>query len=134
MVGGNRSSIERITPFLKLMGSNITHVGKVGSGQAAKMANQVIVSITRAAFGEAVAFAKNQGVTAETLLKALTGGMADSPHFQSYLPRLYELGNPIEFSSVVLKKDINNVADIADRSGIELPLVQLTAQRYREYE
>lgn len=47
MVGGSESVFERIKPLFDLMGKNITLVGGNGDGQTAKVANQIIVALTR---------------------------------------------------------------------------------------
>jgi 2-hydroxy-3-oxopropionate reductase len=133
MVGGSDAAVKQVLPLLALMGKTITHVGAVGSGQLAKMANQIIVTITRAAIGEALTLVRQQGGDPRMVVAALEGGLADSANLRDYAPRLFDRDEPMEFGSVILKKDICSAAGIALQAGLELPLTSITAERYRTF-
>ncbi|MCK9502561.1 MAG: NAD(P)-binding domain-containing protein [Porticoccaceae bacterium] len=133
MVGGDPRDFERMKPFLKLMGSNITRVGELGSGQTAKAANQIIVSITRAAVGEAMLFAARDGADPEQVRQALKGGLADSATLETYGARISSLENPVRFDSPILKKDVNNVVAAARELNIHLPVTSLVRDSYNEW-
>jgi 2-hydroxy-3-oxopropionate reductase len=61
MVGAADDVFARIEPILQVMGSNITHVGPNGSGQTAKVANQIIVALNIEAVAEALVYATRAG-------------------------------------------------------------------------
>ena len=46
MIGGKKNIVKKLMPIFKILGSKITHVGKIGSGQVAKACNQIIVAQT----------------------------------------------------------------------------------------
>ena len=78
MVGGRQTSFDRVKPLLELLGKNITHVGDVGAGQIAKIANQVIVALNIAAVGQALVFASKAGADPARVRQAPMGGFASS--------------------------------------------------------
>ena len=66
----------------------VSHMGDVGAGQAAKLANQIVVACTIAGLGEGVAYAEALGVAAEDFISAMGGGLADSEILQTMGPRI----------------------------------------------
>src|SRR5690606_9962159 len=78
MVGGDAEALARARPALDVLGSTITHVGPVGSGQVTKAINQVVIAGTYAAVAEGVALALASGIDVDAALSALGGGAAGS--------------------------------------------------------
>jgi 2-hydroxy-3-oxopropionate reductase len=130
MVGGKQEIFQRILPYFKLMGQNVSFIGEYGSGQAAKAANQVIVTLTRAAVGEALLLAIKNGANPETVRRALTGGLADSTTLQTYGSRIAKKDEPVEFDSPILRKDMNMVVKTAEKLGLDLPFSRLLQRMY----
>jgi len=130
MVGGDKEDFKVVLPYFEVMGDNINLIGAHGSGQTAKAANQIIVSVTRAAVGEALLFAQREGADPEQVRRALLGGLAHSAILDTYGARRSKLPNPIEFDSPILKKDINNIVATAAELGLELPFSRLTQEMY----
>lgn len=77
LVGGERKTFAEAAPVLACMGRP-TYLGSAGSGQTAKLANQLIVACYIGAVAEGVRFAERQGMDAAALIAALEGGFADS--------------------------------------------------------
>ena len=80
MVGGEQSVFDEVNDVFKTMG-NPTLVGPVGSGQVSKLANQIIVGLTIGAVAEAVTLCEKAGADPNKMIKALSGGWADSKIF-----------------------------------------------------
>ena len=79
MVGGDTAVFERLRPYLACMGTEITHCGPVGAGQAVKLMNNMVVAQTVVALAEALAVARASGaVDPKILFETLTKGSADS--------------------------------------------------------
>ena len=78
MVGGSASALNRCRAVLLAMGDHVTHLGDLGAGQIAKVANNVALAITMRAVHEALAFAESNGVNPETMRQLLTWGAANS--------------------------------------------------------
>lgn len=85
MVGGAPDILARIHPLLSAYAGNISHMGAIGSGQAAKICNQIIIFATTAALAEAFATARANGIEPQALAAALEGGFADSNMLREYL-------------------------------------------------
>ena len=79
---------ERVAPLLEVMGENVTVMGKVGTGQAAKVVNQLISFSAQVTVAEAMALARRSGLELDTLIPALAGGAADSVVLQILGPRM----------------------------------------------
>ena len=76
MTGGDGEIVDRLSDVFAVLG-RATHIGAVGSGQLAKLANQIIVGGTVAAIAEALHFAARGGANPAAVRKALMGGFAD---------------------------------------------------------
>jgi len=83
MVGGEQSVFDEVNDVFKTMG-NPTLVGPVGSGQVSKLANQIIVGLTIGAVAEAVTLCEKAGADPNKMIKALSGGWADSKILQTH--------------------------------------------------
>ncbi|MFC5757818.1 NAD(P)-dependent oxidoreductase [Rhizobium sp. GCM10022189] len=86
-VGGTQETFGRVRSMMRSMG-NPFYIGKVGSGQAAKLANQIIVGVTIAAVAEGLAYAESRGIDPGVLLEALEGGFAGSRVLKIHGPRM----------------------------------------------
>ncbi len=128
MVGGKKHAFERAKPLFEVMGSNIVHIGDNGAGQVAKTCNQILVSQTIAAVGEALILAKAAGVDPARVRSALLGGFASSKilevHGQRMLTRQFEPG----FKTKLHQKDIKIALQTAHDLGVALPGSALSAQ------
>ena len=121
MVGGSEAAFERVRPLFALMGKNITHVGAVGDGQTAKVANQIIVALNIEAVAEALVFAAKAGADPARVRAALMGGFASSRilevHGQRMIDRSFNPGFRIELH----QKDLNLALSTARSLGVALP-------------
>lgn len=78
MVGGDEDKFLKVKPLLETMGKTITYMGKEGSGQHAKLANQTVIAGTIMGVAEALVYAKNKGLDLDDMLNVITGGSANS--------------------------------------------------------
>ena len=88
MVGGDTNACERAKPVLAAMGRAVTHFGASGSGQAAKATNQIMCAGIIQAVGEAMAFAKAEGLPLEALVETLGKGAGSSWYFVNRAPNM----------------------------------------------
>jgi 3-hydroxyisobutyrate dehydrogenase-like beta-hydroxyacid dehydrogenase len=130
MAGGGDESFLRAAEVLQPMGI-VTHIGPVGSGQLAKLANQAIVGITIGAVSEALLLAARGGARPEKVREALLGGFAGSKileqHGERMLQRNFEPGAPAR----IQLKDLRMILDEARSEGLTLPLSQRVFEQYR---
>lgn len=78
MCGGKEDAVASVRPVLSVLAKRVCHLGPLGSGQAAKLCNQLIVSANIAAIAEALVLGREQGLDIAALPDALAGGWADS--------------------------------------------------------
>lgn len=130
MCGGEPAAFERARPLFELMGKNITHVGAVGDGQVAKVANQIIVALNIEAVSEALVFAARAGADPEKVRRALLGGFASSKvlevHGERMIKRAFDPGFRIELH----QKDLNLALSSAKTLGLALPNTASTQQLF----
>lgn len=125
LAGGSEADFARAEPVLRLMGRP-TRIGAVGAGQAAKLANQVIVGASIAAVAEAFRLAEAAGCDLGLLRDALRGGFADSRILDLHGKRMVD-GNFVPGGRAVLQlKDLNNALALASEKGLSLPVSQKT--------
>jgi 2-hydroxy-3-oxopropionate reductase len=131
MVGGSVESIARARQMMQAYAARITHMGPVGSGQAAKLCNQTIVASTIAAIAEAVALARNSGLDPEKLPEALKGGAADSPLLPIFVPRMVKSPSTLLSTITTMLKDIDSVWELARQTGTPIPVASAVHQVFR---
>lgn len=129
MAGGKLAQFERAAAVLRVLGRP-THVGPVGSGQMAKLANQMIVGITIGAVAEALLFCERGGANMAKVREAITGGFADSRILQVHGQRMIERDFAPRGKMSVQTKDLRNALATAEEIGFEAPITQLFEQLY----
>ena len=131
MAGGESDVIARVRGILECMG-RLTHVGPIGSGQLAKLANQTIVGITIAAVSEALLLAQAGGANPAAVQQALVGGFADSTILRLHGERIIEQKFEPGAKAEIQLKDLRTSRELAASLGLQLPVLQLTESLYRD--
>jgi hypothetical protein len=131
MVGGEAEVFERLRPLLGCMGTEVTHCGPAGAGQAVKLMNNMVVAQTVVALAEALAVARASGaVEPRVLFETLTKGSADSFVLRNHgMKSLLPDRHPTEgaFPTSYIIKDLSYAIGLAESCG--LTLTQATATR-----
>ena len=130
MVGGDQKVFDNSFDVLKTMG-NPTLVGPVGSGQVSKLANQIIVGLTIGAVAEAITLCEKAGADPNKMIKALSGGWADSKILQTPGKRMIEKDFTPKGSTYTHLKDMNNILDCANSYNTHLPISNLVKEMYK---
>ena len=130
MVGGEQSVFDEVNDVFKTMG-NPTLVGPVGSGQVSKLANQIIVGLTIGAVAEAVTLCEKAGADPNKMIKALSGGWADSKILQTHGKRMIDKDFTPKGKTSVHLKDMNNILECANSFNTHLPISNLVKEMYK---
>jgi len=130
MVGGEQKVFDDVTDILKAMG-NPTLVGPLSSGQVSKLANQIIVGLTIGAVAEAVTLCEKAGANPNKMIKALSGGWADSKILQTHGKRMIDKDFTPKGRTVVHLKDMNNILECANSHNTHLPISNLIKEMYK---
>ena len=130
MVGGEQKVFDDVEDILKAMG-NPTLVGPLSSGQVSKLANQIIVGLTIGAVAEAVTLCEKAGANPNKMIKALSGGWADSKILQTHGKRMIDKDFTPKGRTVVHLKDMNNILECANSYNTHLPISNLIKEMYK---
>jgi len=130
MVGGEQDVFNQSYDVLKTMG-NPTLVGPVGSGQVSKLANQIIVGLTIGAVAEAITLCEKSGANPDKMIKALSGGWADSKILQTHGKRMIDKDFTPKGRTSVHLKDMNNILECANSHNTHLPISNLVKEMYK---
>ncbi len=131
MVGGQAADFKRAQPVFGQLG-RATHVGPHGSGQLAKLANQMIVGITIGAVAEALLFTKAGGADMAKVKEAITGGFADSRILQVHGQRMVERDFAPRARLGIQLKDMRNALATAEEIGFVAPITALFEKLYAD--
>jgi len=127
-VGGEAADVDRARPVLEAMGRTITHVGPVGSGQAVKAVNQVILAGTYLGVAEGIVLATKAGLDVEQVVGALGGGAAQSWVLANRSGRMIANDYPLGFKIALHRKDLGIALELARETGSVLPIAALCEQ------
>ncbi len=122
MVGGDRAVFDQVRDVLGAMGSSVTHVGEIGAGNIAKLANQVVVALNIAAVSEAFVLAEKAGVPPASVFEAIRGGLAGSTVLEAKAPMMLEHNFKPGFRIDLHIKDLTNALETSHDVGAPLPL------------
>lgn len=128
MAGGAPEAVERVRPVLEAMGKRITHFGPAGSGQSAKLCNQILVAGNLLAACEAIVFAQKEGLDLNAVHQALTGGAANSWAFEVLGRKMVDRDFAPAFMVRLQQKDLRLVLGAANASHTPLPGTSLVHQ------
>lgn len=133
MAGASAADYARAEAILGAMGRP-TLVGPAGSGQVAKLCNQLIVGATLNIVAEALLLAQAAGADPAAVRSAIRGGFAESRildlHGQRMLERNFVAGGQVK-SQV---KDMHNILAAAEAAGVTLPVTNVVTERYLSIE
>jgi len=127
-VGGDAADLERARPVLEAMGTTITLVGPIGSGQAVKAVNQVILAGTYLGVAEGIVLAIKAGLDVEQTVAALSGGAAQSWVLANRSGRMLANDYPLGFKVALHRKDLGIALQLARETGTALPISALCEQ------
>ena len=130
MIGGDKKVFNKAEDLLKTMG-NPTLVGPVGSGQVAKLANQIVVGLTIGAVAEAVTLCEKAGADPIKMISALSGGWADSKVLQTHGKRMIDKDFSPKGKTSTHLKDMNNILECANNFNTHLPISNLVKEMYK---
>ena len=125
MVGGAEEVFNECKDLLLAMGKSAVRVGDVGSGNVAKLANQIMVALHLAAMSEAFVLGARAGVDPAAIFKAIRGGLAGSNVLEAKALRVLDGNFEPGFKIDLHLKDLGNALDAGRQMGVPL---FLTAQ------
>lgn len=133
--GGDTQTIHDLSLIYNILSQRVTCMGGIGTGQATKICNQLIVAANSTLIAEAVALAAKAGVDTRLLAPALAGGFADSKPFQILSPRMAtHLFEPVQWKVQTLSKDLNNAVQLAAQHQLDIPVAARALQQLQAHQ
>ena len=132
MAGGDSATISRIMPVLETISATVTHMGPVGSGQATKAVNQVMIAGIAEAVCEALALGEKLNLPSERLLSIVRAGAAGSWFLEHRGETMLEDSFDVGFKLSLLLKDLLICQDLARELNISMPTTEAAIKDYRE--
>ncbi len=140
MVGGTEEAFTQAKPILSLLGKKIIHTGVAGSGQAAKICNNMILGISMIAVSEAFTLAENLGLSPEKLFEVVTNSSGQCWAMSSYAPvpglvenvpanNQYKAG----FTAAMMLKDLCLSQKSAASVGVKTPMGERATAIYQQF-
>ena len=132
-VGGKRQVFEKCKDVLEAMGTDIFHVGDIGSGEVVKIVNNLIVAGTMSLLSEGLVLGVKAGVPANILFEALAAGSADSFVLEHHVKNAVMKGEFQEgvFPVAYMLKDLDLALKTGAAYHVPLSFTALTAQFYQ---
>ncbi len=132
VIGADDADLARALPVLEGMSGVRTHVGGVGAGNVAKIANNMLAACHLISTAEAVNMAAKAGVAPEKLIEGLNAGSGRSGASQVMFPtwvlnKAYDSG----FTMGLMRKDVGLASDLCNAMDLDLPLSRTVAQLWK---
>jgi len=122
MVGGKKETFDKFYDLLMHMAGSVVYVGDLGSGNIAKLANQIIVALNISAMSEALVLATKLGANPELVYNAIRGGLAGSTVLDAKAPMVLNRNFKPGFRIELHIKDLTNALNASHSAGVPLPL------------
>jgi 3-hydroxyisobutyrate dehydrogenase-like beta-hydroxyacid dehydrogenase len=126
MVGGNRSTFDRVKPLLEDVGPKVTYVGGNGLALSMKIAINLSLAVQMLAFSEGVLLAEKSGIARETAVDVLTHSVIGSPMIQYRGPFVLGMPEEVWFSVNMMRKDMVLALEMGRQLDVPLPTTAVT--------
>ncbi len=134
MVGGDQPVFDRVSPVMGCYAKAMTLIGPAGSGQLAKMVNQICIAGVVQGIAEGLHFAKRAGLDQATVIASISKGAAQSWQMENRWETM--INNQFEFGFAVdwMRKDLGMTLAEAKRVGATLEMTALIDGYYSEVQ
>jgi 3-hydroxyisobutyrate dehydrogenase-like beta-hydroxyacid dehydrogenase len=134
MVGGDNTVYERVLPAMDAYAKACTLIGSVGSGQLAKMVNQICIAGVVQGLSEGLHFAKRAGLDPAKVIGAISKGAAQSWQMENRWETMVADDFDFGFAVEWMRKDLKIALDEAERNGAALDMTRLVDGYYAEVQ
>lgn len=134
MVGGDAEVFARAEAIMDCYAKAITHIGSAGSGQLAKMVNQICIAGIVQGLAEGLSFAKRAGLDPELVIKAISKGAAQSWQMENRWRTMVDGEFDFGFAVDWMRKDLAIAMEEAERNGATLEMTRLVDGFYAEVQ
>jgi len=134
MVGGEQSDYQKAEPVIDCYSKKIKLLGSAGSGQLAKMVNQICIAGLVQALSEGIRFGQNAGLNVEDVIEFISKGAAQSWQMENRFKTMIEDKFDYGFAVDWMRKDLGIAMEEAKSNGSKLPVTEIVDQYYAEVQ
>ena len=134
MIGGQENDFEVVKPVLQSYGKAIELIGPSGSGQIAKMINQICIAGLVQGLSEAMAFGKKAKVDMEKVLSVISKGAAQSWQMENRYRTMIDGKFDYGFAVDWMRKDLSICFNEAKKNGASLPITEIVDKYYEQVQ
>lgn len=134
MCGGEADSFARAEPVMEAYAKAMSLIGPAGSGQLAKMVNQICIAGIVQGLSEGLHFARRSGLDPALVIGAISKGAAQSWQMENRWQTMVEDKFDYGFAIDWMRKDLRITLDEARRNGARLPVAALVDQFYADVQ
>ncbi len=134
MVGGDEATFDKAKPVIDCYAKMVGLMGPTGSGQLAKMVNQICIAGLVQGLSEGIHFAQNAGLDIEKLIGVISKGAAGSWQMENRYKTMNEGHYDHGFAVDWMRKDLGICLQEADNNGSSLPVTALVDQFYKDVQ
>jgi 3-hydroxyisobutyrate dehydrogenase len=134
MAGGEEDAFARAEPLIQSFAKAVRRMGPSGSGQLAKMANQIAIAGLVQSLAEAIHFAECAGLDVEALISTISKGAAQSWQMENRWKTMHAREFDFGFAVDWMRKDLGICLEEAASNGADLPAARLVDGFYAEVQ
>ncbi|NMP31487.1 NAD(P)-dependent oxidoreductase [Thalassotalea sp. M1531] len=134
MLGGEESAYKTAKPVMEAFSRFTQLMGPAGSGQLAKMVNQICIAGVVQGLAEGFTFAKNAGLDPDLLLETIAKGAAGSWQMENRYKTMFAGEYDFGFAVDWMRKDLAIAFEEANKNGTELPVTKIVDGFYQEIQ
>jgi len=129
-VGGDKAAFDKHSRIFEVLGEKIKHLGKSGTGYAAKISQVVLCYLHSVALSEALMLGVKAGIAADEMLEIVQNSTGRSYVANRYGPCILNGDYDPSFELGLALKDMRLTMELAETLGITLPMSQLVMETY----
>jgi len=134
MCGGAEQDYDKASPIMDVYAKAMERFGGVGSGQIAKMCNQICIAGLVQGMSEAINFAEKSGIDAKQMASLVSNGAGGSWQLANRAETMVDNKFDYGFAVDWMRKDLGIALDAAKELGVSLPVTALVDQYYAEVQ
>jgi 3-hydroxyisobutyrate dehydrogenase-like beta-hydroxyacid dehydrogenase len=134
MVGGDPTTFDKARPVIDCYARMVGLMGPTGSGQLAKMVNQICIAGLLQGLAEGIHFAQKAGLDVDKLIGVISKGAAGSWQMENRYKTMNEGEYNLGFAVDWMRKDLGICLQEANRNGASLPITALVDQFYHDIQ
>jgi 3-hydroxyisobutyrate dehydrogenase len=134
MIGGDKKDFDKARPIIDCYSKKVKLLGASGSGQLAKMVNQICIAGLVQGLSEAINFGSNAGLKMEDVIEVISKGAAQSWQMENRHKTMID--DKFEFGFAVdwMRKDLRIALDEAKKNNSPLPITKIVDGYYEEIQ